>query len=94
MQRPWDTGDFAADWLGYFIPGTEVLRNRIGATSSAALRDAEYDLVEVRIAELRHDPRQLPRTYDLPHLQFLHRYLFQDLFDWAGELRESPTRSR
>ncbi len=48
MQRPWDTGDVEADWLGYFIPGTEVLRNRIGATSSAALRDAENDLVEVR----------------------------------------------
>jgi cell filamentation protein len=85
--RPWDTGDFEANWQGYFIPGTSVLRNRVGATTREALIDAENDLVEIRVAELRDDPAGVSRTYDLPHLQALHRYLFQDVYDWAGELR-------
>ncbi|MGH3802124.1 MAG: Fic/DOC family protein, partial [Pseudonocardiaceae bacterium] len=51
------------------------------------LIDAENDLVEVRVAELREDSAAVLRTYDLPHLQALHRYLFQDVYEWAGELR-------
>ena len=85
--RPWDTGDVDANWDGYFIPGTDVLRNRVGATTWQALADAENDLVEIRVAELRDDPSPVARTYDLAHLQALHRFLFQDLFEWAGELR-------
>lgn len=85
--RPWDTGDIDANWDGYFIPGTDVLRNRVGATTRQALADAENDLVEIRVAELRDDPSQAARTYDLAHLQSLHRFLFQDVFEWAGELR-------
>lgn len=86
-HRPWDTGDIEANWAGYLIPGTGVLRNRLGITDAERLLDAENDLVEIRIAELRHDPAPVPRTYDLPHLTALHRHLFQDVFDWAGELR-------
>ena len=85
--RPWDTGDPDADWDGYFLPGTDVLRNRVGATTRDQLADAENDLVEIRVAELRDDPTPIPRTYDLTHLQALHRYLFQDVFEWAGDLR-------
>lgn len=85
--RPWDTGDIEANWAGYLIPGTRVLRNRLGITDGDRLLDAENDLVEIRIAELRHDPAPVPRSYDLNHLKHLHRHLFQDVFDWAGELR-------
>jgi len=30
----------------------------------------------------------LPGYFDLPHLCKIHRYLFQDVFPWAGELRQ------
>jgi len=53
VERPWDTGDFDENWRGYFIPGTHVLRNRVGAETVEALRDAENDLVEARVIELR-----------------------------------------
>lgn len=87
-SHPWDTGDIDADWAGYFLPGTDVLRNRVGATTGEDLADAENDLVEVRVAELRDNPTLvLPRSYDLAHLRALHRYLFQDVYEWAGELR-------
>lgn len=85
--RPWDTSDLHANWDGYFIPGTEVLRNKLDLRSDGALRDAENDLVEARIAELRASPTIVRRTYDIAHLKAIHGHLFQDVYEWAGELR-------
>ncbi|HVY92489.1 MAG TPA: Fic family protein [Bryobacteraceae bacterium] len=31
--------------------------------------------------------RQQAGLFDAPHLQAIHRYIFQDVFDWAGEFR-------
>lgn len=35
------------------------------------------------------EPAAISRAapYDLPHLRAIHRHLFQDVYDWAGELR-------
>lgn len=88
MPHPWDTGDPELNWQGYFIPGTAILRNRVGAQTPEALQDAENDLVESRVIELREAPEILgARTYGLSHLQAIHRQLFQDVYIWAGDLR-------
>ncbi|NLU84712.1 Fic/DOC family protein [Rhodococcus sp. HNM0569] len=85
---PWDTGDHQRDWEGYFLPGTEVLRNRVGATTLYELRDAENDLSEFRLLQLRESPDLVaPRSYDLTHLSAIHRQLFQDVYEWAGDVR-------
>ncbi|MFZ0216729.1 MAG: Fic family protein, partial [Candidatus Dormiibacterota bacterium] len=31
--------------------------------------------------------RRLPGRWDLPHLQAVHRFVFQNVYDWAGEVR-------
>lgn len=81
-------GDHQARWDGYLIaPGSAVLRNKVGATTVDDLRDAENDLVEYRLAELRERPSLVRQTYDLAHLQALHGQLFQDVYEWAGQLR-------
>lgn len=68
----------------YLIPGTRVLRNRVGARDKTTFDHAEADLVPRRAA-LRRAPRAPP--FDLDHLRAIHRWLFQDLFDWAGQTR-------
>jgi len=81
-------GDHEQRWLGYLLPPDfKVLRNKLGATTSADLLAAENDLLEVRLVELRAHPELVERTFDLRHLQALHRQLFQDVNEWAGELR-------
>lgn len=86
--RSWESGDHEARWNGYFIePGAAVLRNLLGIEDAQILADAENDLVEYRIAELREQPGLVQRTFDLTHLQALHEQLFQDVYEWAGELR-------
>lgn len=64
-----------------------VLRNRVGARTHAELRDAENDLVEARVIELREDPNLLGDRTDLAYLRAIHRQLFQDIYVWAGDLR-------
>ncbi len=46
MSHPLGTGDLEQGWLDYFIPGTSILRNRVGAQTVDELRNAENDLVE------------------------------------------------
>lgn len=88
LPHPWDTGDIERNWQGYFVPGTGILRNRVGARTADELRDAENDLVETRLIELREDPNLVgQRSYDLDYLQRIHQHLFQDVYEWAGELR-------
>ncbi len=85
---PWSAGDHEARWNGYLIaPDSPVLRNKVGATTVEALRAAENDLLEFRVAELRSNSILVARTYDLAHLKAIHLRLFQDVFEWAGELR-------
>jgi cell filamentation protein len=88
VPHPWETGDLDRNWQGYFIPGTNILRNRVGAQTLEALRDAENDLVEARVIELREAPELVgERSYDLTYLRAIHRQLFQDLYVWAGDVR-------
>ena len=90
--RPWEVGSETTRWEGYFDPttwdpttGGHILRNRRGATTWAQLRTIEDAAFGMRAPTLR--AYGLPRTYDLEGLQAIHRHLFQDVYDWAGEVR-------
>jgi len=66
----------------YVYPGTNVLINKLGLKTATELDRAERLLVVQRASE------DLPiGDFDLAHLRAIHRHLFQDLYDWAGELR-------
>ena len=68
----------------YVYPGTTVLRNKAGIQDQAALDAFEADATAVRMLELLEQP--IPGTYDFAHLCAMHRHLFQDVYEWAGEL--------
>lgn len=66
----------------YVYPGTRTLRNRLGILDPGAL-----DKVERRYA-IQRSRQGIPiGSFDLTHLRAIHRHLFQDVYDWAGELR-------
>lgn len=73
------------DATDFTIPGTGVLRNKLGITDSAALLKATTDSTVLRLAELHASP--IRGGFDSAHLQAIHHRLYQDLYDWAGELR-------
>lgn len=65
-----------------YPPSYSVLKNRLDIRDAKALDRAERRLVVQRIAE-----GVPPGAFDLAHLRAIHRHLFQDVYDWAGELR-------
>lgn len=69
----------------YVDPTTGVLRNRLGISDQAELDKVEATFAAVRSYELAVNP--VPGDFDLAHLQQIHRRLFGDVYDWAGQLR-------
>jgi cell filamentation protein len=74
-------GDF------YKYPGTEVLINKLDIRTQEDLDIIEADFTAVRLLELVDSP--VPGVFDLLHLQTIHRHIFQDIYSWAGELRQA-----
>lgn len=69
----------------YLDPETGILRNRLGITDESELEKAEASFVAWRSYELSQKP--IAGRFDLVHLQAIHRHLFGDVYDWAGEIR-------
>lgn len=69
----------------YVYPGSEVLLNKADIREQGALEAFEADATAVRMLELIDNPIQ--GIFDLKHLCAIHRHLFQDVYDWAGEIR-------
>jgi cell filamentation protein len=66
----------------YVYPGTRTLKNRFGIADPV-----ELDRVERRLSVARSRQGVPAGAFDLAHLQAIHRHLFQDVYDWAGEIR-------
>lgn len=74
----------------YLDPDTGFLRNKLGARTKVALDEAEGDLSFARLVQLMdHPPKP---TGDLDELRATHRHLFQDVYEWAGEVRTVDIR--
>ena len=70
----------------YCYPNSDVLKNKIGIQDMEKLQRLERRLTMLRILELVDKPIQ--GKFDLQHLCLIHRYIFQDVSDWAGEIRK------
>jgi cell filamentation protein len=69
----------------YCYPGTDVLRNKQGITDEIILTNAEREITSLRLLMIRD--MQVMGRFDLVHLCSIHRFVFSDIYDWAGELR-------
>ncbi|MFT3661830.1 MAG: Fic family protein [Gordonia sp. (in: high G+C Gram-positive bacteria)] len=79
-----------SDWESTFIPGTTILANRQGFTDPVELREYEYALTARKQRHIEQGRIRISRTYGPAHLRSIHRALFGDLYDWAGEIRTYP----
>lgn len=86
LPDPDDLRDHARALLDpYLDPFWQILRNKVHARTAAELAASETELVLVRSMQLTENP--IEGRYDLPHVQAIHRHLFQDVYPFAGELR-------
>lgn len=70
----------------YCYPNSDVLINKMGIRDMERLMRLEKRLTMLRILELVDKPIQ--GKFDLRHLKSIHRYIFQDVYEWAGEIRK------
>jgi hypothetical protein len=66
----------------YLIPGTDVLRNKLGFTDHEKLDRAMHDIAESAALKLFASRRRVPPT--MAGWQTVHRAMFGAIFDWAG----------
>ncbi len=69
----------------YCYPGSSVLRNKLGLKDQDQLDQYEAEITALRLVELQEKP--IKGHFDLEHLKKLHFHIFQDVYDWAGEIR-------
>src|SRR5665213_4147247 len=79
------TNILTANMDPYVYPGTSVLRNLRGIHDKRLLSEFEDEASALRLRQLEHRPSK--GSFDTRHLQAIHRSIFQDVFDWAGEFR-------
>lgn len=70
----------------YLYEDCSVLKNILHIKDKKLLEDAEADFVTYRLKEIAINP--LPGAYDYEHLLEIHKYIFQDLYEWAGQPRK------
>ncbi|HWR28329.1 MAG TPA: Fic family protein [Negativicutes bacterium] len=77
---------YAAGVDPYCYPGSSVLRNNFDIHDAQLLADVESLYSQQRLAELYTD-HPVAGRFGLTHLSRIHRFIFQDVYPWAGKLR-------
>ncbi len=69
----------------YCYSNSNVLINKLGIKDKNKLSIIERRLTMLRLFELLKNPIQ--GKFDLEHLQSIHSYIFQDIYEWSGKIR-------
>ena len=70
----------------YTYKGTDILKNKLNIQDEELLKEYETRIVAFKIATI--NSQKLPQGYTPERLRFIHKYLFEDIFDFAGEYRQ------
>ena len=67
-------------------PNTTCLINKFDIKEDDKLAEIEAEITFAKAAVLESEAPSLPLDFD--YYKNIHRFLFEDLYDWAGELRK------
>lgn len=70
----------------YVYPGTNILINKFNCHDEKELRRIEALSTGGNLAWLQLHP--IEGSFDFEHLKRIHHFIFQDLYDWAGQIRD------
>lgn len=69
----------------YCYPNSNVLINKLNIRDPDKLHEAERKLTMLRLMDLLEKP--IAGKFDFEHLRNIHKYIFQDIYSWAGKVR-------
>ena len=67
----------------YTYEGTDILKNRLGIKDEELLKEYETRIVAFKIATI--NSAKLPKGYTPERLKFINKYLFGEVYEFAGE---------
>lgn len=73
-------------WASYFYPNTNVLINNLNIRDYDKLKEKETTDAFDKLTQLRYEIFDM--EIDKNRLNFLHKYLFGDIYPFAGEYRK------
>lgn len=65
--------------------GTSCLINKLGIRDDKQLEIVESQITLAKISILHQTP--LDGNFDFEHYKAIHKFIFEDLYDWAGTIR-------
>ena len=77
---------YAADSDPYCYPNSTVLRNNFDIRDAQMLADVDSLYSQKRLAEL-YTNHPVTGRFGFTHLSRIHRFIFQDMYPWAGQVR-------
>ncbi|MEO1771374.1 Fic/DOC family protein [Candidatus Enterococcus ferrettii] len=69
----------------YLFPDTDVLKNRLDIKNKELLEKAEADITYLKLLDIDAWFENKPLNYET--FLAVHKYIFSDLYEWAGQLR-------
>lgn len=73
-------------WDKYFYPNSDILINNYNILDNEELLKKETEISFEKLVELHENP--IDGKFDANHMRMIHKYLFEDLYPWAGNFRE------
>lgn len=70
----------------YCYPGSAVLKNKLDIKDWETLDKAEREITGLKAVQFSDSP--FPDELDFNYIKKLHKFLFQDIYNWAGETRK------
>ena len=68
----------------YPPPDNATLKNKFGIRDFETAKNLERDLSALRLTSVGY----ITGDFDTKHIKSIHKHLFQDMYDWAGEFRK------
>ncbi len=69
-------------------PDSDVLINKYNIREKELLEKFEIQKVFAKLLGLDVKPTRIPYTYDVEHMVSIHKYLFGNIYEWAGTFRK------
>lgn len=70
-----------------YIQENGTLKNKLGISDYDKLNLAEKDITFSKFLDVK---RTFRTKFDISYIKSIHKHIFEDIFDWAGEFRKVP----
>jgi cell filamentation protein len=69
----------------YCYPNSHILKNKLNITNQHELEEAERAITSLKMSQAVS--MGISGGFNFEHLKTIHKFLFEDIYDWAGQVR-------